>query len=100
MSSWKSINIRCQECKHVWHDLIEREDENLEDFECPECGSLAGVKTLSAPNVLRASYHDGKRRFDDLREINSLRKERADTKRSERTKINRELRKLKGSTDD
>jgi DNA-directed RNA polymerase subunit RPC12/RpoP len=100
MSNWKSINLRCQHCNHLWHDTVERGDENLEDFECPECGSCSGVKTLSAPSVMRSSYPDGKRRFNDLREVNSLRKERADSKNSEKTKINREIRKLRGRVDE
>lgn len=61
---WKGINLRCDQCNHVWPTLVERgldEDDWREC--CPECGGL-GRKTMSAPMVLRASYPDGTRRFD------------------------------------
>jgi hypothetical protein len=99
MSKWKSINMHCGDCDHTWHDIVERAEEEG-SFTCPECGELSGRKTFSAPTVLRASYHDGKRRFNDHREINDLKKERATRRRDERVRIEKEISKLGGKVYD
>jgi DNA-directed RNA polymerase subunit RPC12/RpoP len=93
--SWKSLTFKCQTCNHIYDDIVEREKE-FEVQACPECGDVAALKTFSPPNVLRASYLDGTRRFDDHREINKLKKERASSKREDRKAIEQEIRKLKG----
>ena len=94
--SYISINIRCwnEECGHVWSDLVEREHQE-EGQLCPECGKL-GYKTVSAPAVLRASYHSGYRRgesYEQAKQVAKLKSERANMPRTEeaRKEINREI---------
>lgn len=99
--SYKSIDLLCSECNHQWHDLVERDLVDSK-HQCPDCGTMSGSRTISAPMVLQASYPDGYRRgggYQELKEIAKLKKESADMKNSRRGEINKEITKLGGKID-
>ena len=77
MSKLVTRDFRCKECGEEWYETVFRE---LEDtlMECPECAQLAGVRTLSSPTVLRASYLDGQSRgegYENMKKAAKLDKE-------------------------
>ncbi len=96
MSKWETIDILCsnEECYHQWDELIERVNRDAE-YTCPQCGSPA-KRTISAPMVLRASWHMGYRRgesYEQGKQVSKLKSERANMPRTEeaRKEINREI---------
>lgn len=62
--SWKSIDIKCTECRHVWNDIVRKEEEN-NTFICVKCLGDSH-KTISRVMILTASYPDGHRRSDGM----------------------------------
>lgn len=96
--SWISHDFLCRECGELW-DKVVRRSERDELQECPECGSVAGERQLSAPLPLRASYHDGYRRGQDyqiLKEASHLEVQAAKAgTREERDALQRESNRLK-----
>lgn len=94
---WIAIDIRCQDCDLVTDIIIDR-DEQGGTWGCPECGG-AMSKTLSAPNITRASYVDGTKRkgFEDMKQAVRVEREMMDLppeKRSEHKKAIKELKKI------
>lgn len=67
--SWFSGIWGCDPCAVDWEDVVPRGDRDAQ--KCPQCGGAA-ARRPAAPMVLRASYPDGKRRFDGLREQDRL----------------------------
>jgi len=95
--SYKSIDVKCQDCELVWNELVERELENTAKFTCPNCGGL-GKKTVSAPTVLKATYPDGTKRdgFRDMKEALKLESEMYNKHYDKRKEYQDEIKKLKG----
>lgn len=97
--SYKSIDLLCSECGHEWHDLVERDLVNA-THQCPDCGKQAGLRTMSLPNVTRASYPDGHKRgggYQELKEVAKLKGEMMNQDIKGRGDITREIKKLGGS---
>lgn len=81
----------CDNCGEYEEVVPYAERENRT---CPTCGSPVEYH-IPSPMVLRASFPDGKRRFDSLREANTLQKEAYGQKdKKNRKKIEQEIRKL------
>lgn len=93
---WLSIDILCPQCDNRWDDIIDREvDSYLLTFDCPRCGEEECRRTMSAPNVTRASYPDGYKRgsaFEDQKAAARLRADRANLPHDKRGEINTEIR--------
>lgn len=71
MSGFLSIDIQCIGCGRGADVLVQRDRAPdvgavWDGGPCPECGSDI-QRVPSRPNPTRASYVDGKRRFDHLR---------------------------------
>lgn len=99
--SFKSIDLLCGDCAHQWNDLIERELVDA-THQCPDCGKQAGKRTMSMPNVTRASYPDGHRRgggYQEMKEVAKLQKESMNMDYKKRGDINKEIRKLGGKVE-
>lgn len=96
----KVIDALCNECHHKEEMIIDISDWDAE-WTCPSCDTGIMRRTISAPMVLNASFVDGTKRqgFDDMKEINKLRRAAADLPHSERGGIKGEIRKLGGRTD-
>lgn len=91
-----SIDIQCTECGNVWDDLVERTEQDNYHL-CPECGLIAGRKTISMPMILKASHPDGTKRFSDLKEVARLKRLKTRSNDgADRHKISSEIKKLKG----
>lgn len=88
---WITIDIRCQDCDHVTDILIDR-DEQGGTWGCSECGGPMS-KTISAPNITKASYVDGTKRkgFAEHKEIARLQTEAADLPPNKRGEINKAI---------
>lgn len=97
--SYKSIDIVCGDCAHQWNDLVERELVDTPQ-QCPDCGKMGGMRTISIPNLTKASYPDGHRRgggYQELKEVAKLKKEAYNSDVKQRSAIGREIKKLGGS---
>ncbi len=96
---WKSIDIRCanESCGIVYTEIVDSTDVD-NDFVCIMCGETA-KRTISAPNVLKASWPDGHREktanWKDLKEIGKLEREATNIAQNrapgDRTEIKKEL---------
>lgn len=54
----------CDPCGKDWEAIVPRDEKDKQV--CPTCGGPAPQRP-TAPRVLRASFRDGTRRFDQLR---------------------------------
>lgn len=93
--AWITIDIRCEKCDLVTDLLIDREEQGG-TWECPACqGEMR--KTLSAPNITRASYVDGVKRkgFQDQKEIARLESEMFDKPLGERRQYEKSINQIK-----
>jgi hypothetical protein len=92
--SWFSADYRCLKpaCAQEFDLVVLREERDAQN--CPTCGSPA-LRVPSAPNTTRASFLDGTKRFDKLRQQDRV--ERAISEsvakgdRTEATKLSKEL---------
>lgn len=80
--------------------LVEYEDRD-NDQQCPGCGGRAErTWQFSGPAVMRASFPDGKKRFDGQRRMQELRKAkskaRGSSDRVSEKKVEKEMHKLGG----
>lgn len=97
MPGYISIDIRCESdsCGHVWPELVKRGTES-DVFGCPECSGPA-LRTLSAPNMTKATYRDGYKRPEGYqlgKEAQKMRAERANLPHEKRGQIDAEIRKV------
>lgn len=98
----ESMRLKCKECESVYDDLLERaERDNV--HVCRDCGELAAVRIMAVPFIRTsdsASYVDGTRKLDSLRETRALVKAKARAKetknRDEEKRIAKEIKKLGG----
>ena len=95
---WISIDIRCEDCDLVTDILIDRDEQNG-TWGCPECSGPM-TKTLSAPNITRASYVDGHKRkgFQEMKEAARIERQMLDlppAQRGDATRAIKELKKIK-----
>lgn len=94
--SYISIDILCPDCEIRWDDLVKR-DEVTNKFPCPFCMGIEAERTISIPNVTRASYRDGvqRRGWDEVKHASKLNKSLGGTvSESEKKEIRKEIRKL------
>lgn len=98
MASLISLDFECRECDFRWDALIPREERGQTQA-CPDCGKVAGFRTLSVPNFTRASYVDGGRKSDkdyqDMKIASKLEKEMYDKPPAERGELRKEIAKVK-----
>lgn len=61
--SYISLTYACSGCGHHFDSLVRRSEREEPEVECPLCESMLGKQdeALSAPNVMRASWPDGRR---------------------------------------
>lgn len=84
MSGLLSIDTICETCYHPANLFVDRElasDWNHR-WDCDECDAPTVKRVMSAPMVLRASYHDGYKRGGDyqlMKEAVKLKKQAANT---------------------
>lgn len=85
-------DFTCEKCENDWMDNI-RFEKRFDQI-CPFCGEKA-IWKFPAPSNTRASYVDGTRRFDNVREAAALNKEAITSRSKEKKKeIAAEIRKL------
>jgi hypothetical protein len=104
MPRWRSYDFRCEseECGTVFPQIVDMAEdassgEGPEGVHCPVCRSPA-VRTISVPNITRASYVDGTDRGDahrKLKEAAKLEKQAANMRPEKRSEIKKEINKLK-----
>lgn len=89
-----AIDVRCQDCNHVWDSLIQRSERDSQ-WPCPECGGM-GKRAVSAPMVMTASYPEGTKRkgWADLKEASKLKIESANSRDDKKREIAKEIRKM------
>lgn len=87
-----SYTYLCIECDHTSYKSSSYSERPI-NIECEECGGRAEY-TIDTPMVLRASYHDGKRRFTDLKEAAKLHREAAVSKPETAKAIKQEIRRM------
>jgi hypothetical protein len=99
MASLISWDHRCTACDHITTYLHDRANV-LEVVPCEACGEPA-QRFFSAANITKASYVDGTRRFDSIRERRKLEREARVAKRrgmkDEVAKLKSELAKQQGT---
>lgn len=68
--------------------------ERPDHIQCGQCGREGAAEyRISAPNITRASYIDGTRRFDDFREARKLQEEKwRSSDKGHRKAIEKEIR--------
>ena len=79
-----SIDVLCTKCFYQTDIIVEREiGTNWETvYTCDDCGEETAKRTMSAPMVFRAAYHDGYKRGGDyqiLKEAAKLEKQAANS---------------------
>lgn len=111
MSGILSIDTICDNCFVQANLFVDREHASDWDYrwDCEECGSPTVKRVMSAPMVLRASYHDGYRRGGDyqlMKEATKLKKQAANTHGSAKreleqaaAQIRRQAKGTKGKTE-
>lgn len=68
---------RCEACDRVFNEIVQYDNRDCPQ-PCPECDSLSPRTWQdSAPIVLRTSFQDGHRRFDEVRAQSKLKQEKA-----------------------
>ena len=72
MANYYSELFKCKACQSRWGDIVLKEERDIPQV-CPECGAPEGVRLIGG-NITRASYIDGYRRFDGVREIRQINK--------------------------
>jgi hypothetical protein len=82
MSGILSIDTICESCFVEENLFVDRDLASNWDhrWECDHCGEASVKRVMSAPMVLRASYHDGYKRGGDyqmLKEVAKLKKQAA-----------------------
>lgn len=111
MSGILSIDVMCESC-FIKEDLFVDRDLAANwnhRWECDHCGEVAVKRVMSAPMVLRASYHDGYKRGGDyqmLKEVAKLKKQAANVGGSAKreleqaaAQIKRQAKQTKGKTE-
>lgn len=84
MSGLLSIDTICETCFHPANLFVNRDHAADWDYrwDCDVCEAPTVKRVMSAPMVLRASYHDGYKRGADyqmLKEVTKLKKQAANT---------------------
>jgi hypothetical protein len=91
-----AIDILCPQCDLRWDDLVDRNEDTWElRFECSRCGCEDCSRTMSAPNMTKASYPDGYKRgpgYDAMKEASKMKAERANLPMDKRNDINKAIR--------
>ena len=87
---------QCTDCGSQHDEMRDYEDRD-NPATCDQCGSLA-ERVYTAPNITRASFVDGKRRFTDIKTANQLKKQKSAARgrgdRVEEKKLNQEIKKV------
>lgn len=95
-----SIDALCEECGCRYIYTLERNEATYEArWPCTACDSDESVKRVpSAPPILRASYHMGKKRpeLEKLKQADSLREEISGLSNEDRVTVEKEINKLEG----
>ncbi len=92
-----TIDVRCEFCDEVSIITVDREKRN-DMHHCPVCDHEAR-RIWSVPNVTKASYVDGTKRFAGIKERQKLKKDKAAAQArgdfGSESKINNEIKKVK-----
>lgn len=91
-----TIDLLCFECQARYVSTVSREEATYEArHDCPSCGKSNSVGRIpSAPTVLKASWPDGHKGSQDLKEAARLRVLAADMDSLDRQGVAKEISKL------
>lgn len=92
----------CYSCPTCETNFDEIQDyDNRDNCLCPDCGGQTN-RLITPPNVMRVSYPDGKRRFQDIKTAHQLKKLRANAKEkrdfAEEKRLKQEIKKVEKKT--
>ncbi len=92
----KAIDIRCAECGRVSDVLADPDELQRDVWECVVCGGVCH-RTISKPNVPRATYVDGTKRkgFEDLKKAAKLEVEMYNKPPDQRAEYQKEIHEYK-----